>query len=247
MKPNRKLNLLGVILMSATIALNTGCDKDDNATEPIDAVTLNMLNETNGKTMLGDLFINKSNNFRTSVSWLADVGKTSGVGASIEPKTNNLVSEAAVIPGHLYQVFNEAMRRFPSGTTAVQLGAEYYKIYVKSLIETEDELTGAVVKYAKVKSTAKGLSALNTSIGTMREMGDEVAVALPKGGEYQLETNFNEDDDAFRLTETKGKLVIKLNRFPSDTHGPYGDYSVYIRAGGVYTVVKFGVYYYDYD
>ena len=44
------------------------CNNDDDLEMPADAITLNMMNEGNGKTVLGesDLYINAANNFYTS-------------------------------------------------------------------------------------------------------------------------------------------------------------------------------------
>ncbi|MEG1934635.1 MAG: DUF5036 family protein, partial [Rikenellaceae bacterium] len=87
MKLKRKSNIAGILLIILTSVFATSCNKDDNYSEPSDAITLNMLNEQNGKTMLGksDVFINKSINFCTNSCLIADAGSASGVGANIAP------------------------------------------------------------------------------------------------------------------------------------------------------------------
>ena len=44
------------------------CSDDDTPDDPADTITLNMLNEHNGKTYLGEsnVYINEANNFITS-------------------------------------------------------------------------------------------------------------------------------------------------------------------------------------
>lgn len=77
--------------------------------DPADTITLNMLNEHNGKTYLGEskTYINEANNFVTSSNFISDVGNGAGVGADILPSLTNLTHEVAVTPGHIYQIFDK--------------------------------------------------------------------------------------------------------------------------------------------
>ena len=85
------------------------CSDDDTPDDPADTITLNMLNEHNGKTYLGEsnVYINEANNFITSKNFISDVGNGAGVGANILPSLTNLTHEVAVTPGHIYQIFNK--------------------------------------------------------------------------------------------------------------------------------------------
>ena len=51
------------------------CSDDDTPDDPADTITLNMLNEHNGKTYLGEskTYINEANNFVTSSNFISDV------------------------------------------------------------------------------------------------------------------------------------------------------------------------------
>ena len=73
------------------------CSDDDTPDDPADTITLNMLNEHNGKTYLGEskTYINEANNFVTSSNFISDVGNGAGVGADILPSLTNLTHEVA--------------------------------------------------------------------------------------------------------------------------------------------------------
>lgn len=244
MKSKRKLDLLGILLMSLTFSVFTSCDKDD-AEDPVDAVTLNMLNEQNGKTLLGtsDVYINKSNNFRASSNFISAAGSASGVGVKIEPQMGNLVREAAVIQGHVYQVFDrETICEFPSGARALQVGAGYYQVYVVAPITSDDILTGAMVKYMLTYPNRKGLPEWEHDLGRLGYVGETVEMALPKGAECFFEEHSSSGNaEAFHVSTTGGKLVITLNKMPNPDYGPYGTYRTYIRSGNVFTTVVVNV------
>lgn len=231
MKTIRISNLLGILLMSLSFLFTTSCNKDD--IEPDDAVTLNMLDELNGKTLLGqsDVYINKANNFRTSSNLITEAGSASGIGSIAGPKLGNLVREAAVTPGHIYQIFDrESINEFPSGTLAVQVGATYYQVYAVSAITTNDVTTGAVVKYISVSPDGEGLPGLGHQLEKFRNVGEEIEMKLPKGAECY----WNEDtDNVFDISTDGGKLLISLKYWPSNSNS----YSIYIRLGSVFSSV----------
>lgn len=244
MIPKRKLNLPGILLMSLTFAfITTSCNNDnDIPKDPEDAVTLNMMDELNGKTPLGgsNVYINKANNFYSSSSFIADAGSSKGIGENIPPKLNNLVNEAAVIPGHLYQVFDKrTMRDFPSGTRAVEIEANYYHVYVVSpIINTDNVSTGAMVKYISVYPDPNGLPEIDRDLGILYYEGDIIEMDLLKDAEYALDEY---GANALRLSTSDGKLVITLDKTPSNISGPYGTYRIYIRQGNVFSTVKVNV------
>lgn len=244
----RKISkLLGITLMSLSLIFITSCEKEDSNLDDVsDAVTLNMLNESNGKTMLGvsNVYINKANNFFSSSSFIAEAGKASGVGVNIAPKLTNLVNQAAVTPGHIYQIFdNRTVREFPSGTKAIDADASYYRAFVASNIMNNNTITGAVVTYVSVRPNAKGLPEDDYDMGTLNEYGDQLEMSLPKGAECY----FDDNRDEFHVATTNGKLVITLNANPDNITGPYGDYHVYIRLGNVYRIIDFEVEYWTND
>lgn len=99
--------IVGIFLLSLCTMCFVNCSDDDTPDDPADTITLNMLNEHNGKTYLGEsnVYINEANNFITSKNFISDVGNGAGVGANILPSLTNLTHEVAVTPGHIYQIF----------------------------------------------------------------------------------------------------------------------------------------------
>ena len=100
--------LFGILLFLCSIGF-VSCGDDDDNKDPEGSVMLNMMNEGNGKTLLGasDVYINNSNNFKTSTCYIADVGATSGLGAPVKLSLDNLAKEIAVVPGHLYHIYGD--------------------------------------------------------------------------------------------------------------------------------------------
>lgn len=240
MRVKRISNVLGILLMSLSLIFITSCDKDDDGSkDPSDAVTLNMLNEQNGKTQLGvsGVYINKSNNFYTSSNLISEVGRANGVGVAVDPKLTNLVREVAVTPGHVYQIFEyETVREFPSGTPAVPVDAFYYQVYVVSPIKTDEVITGAVVKYVSILPDRKDLPEFEYKLGDIAFDGDNVEMRLPKGAEWYMNSYSSE---LFNLVNENGKLQISLKEWPDNEQ--LGNHSIYIRLGSVFTVVTVNV------
>lgn len=236
----RTKNLFGMLLLFLCTISLTSCNDDDDLKDPDTTITLNMMNEKNGKTIIGesDVYINNSNNFKTSSCYLTDVGETSGIGFNIQPQLNNLTQEAAVIPGHLYQIFHRnVMRNFPSGNRAILIGTGYYKVYVVSPINNGNENTGATVKYVLEYPATKGLPENEKIIGKVDNIGDQVEFSLPKDAEYAFSDYLNNERNSFDIRTENGKLKITLLESIDKIHGPYGHYGIYIRSGAVYTEV----------
>lgn len=236
----------GILLLSLVIGAFTNCSKSDRIPDdPSNTVILNMQNELNGKTFLGgtDVFINKSNNFFMSSHYITDAGEVGGLGVEIIPQFSNLAREAAVIPGHAYQVFDrDILLEFPSGKRAIQQGGPYLQAYVVSPITTGEGITGATVKFFQTASYEESLPEFNSKSGVFFNISDQLELSLPAGSEYVLEEKRYENvEDVFTLSANDGKLYITLIQTPSKISGPYGSYYLRIRQGNVYTRVRVGV------
>ena len=238
MNTKKMLQTACVFAILISFSILTSCSKDDDIpNDPTGTVTLNMLDERNGKTFLGvsDVYINKANNFHSSSSLLTDIGSAAGLGSQKAPVLNNLVREAAVQPGHIYQVFDyEAVREFPSGIRAVAVGAAYYQAYAVSPIQSETDRIGTVVKYVSVYPDSQGLPEYGYKFGEVNYAGDYVFFTLPKDSECFWYSGIPE---VFDIQVRDGELVMQLNRTPTGYNGVSGNYSIYIRKGNVYTAI----------
>lgn len=242
MKTRKFVGML--LLLLFTIGF-TSCNDDDETKDPEGTVTLNMLNEKNGKTILGesDVYINNSNNFKTSSCYISDAGKASGLGSNFQPQLNTLAQEVAVVSGHLYQIYDkDIIHSFPSGSLAVHAGSGYYKAYVMSEITNGTVVTGAMIKYAITYPDSEGLPSYGEVIGTLDEVGDSFEYNLSKNGECDLfDSNWNYNNDAFKIQINGNKLVVTLLKPVNTASGPYGEYNLYIRSGSTYTLAQVNI------
>lgn len=231
MKKNLLLRLLFVVMLFSVIS----CSDDDDSVDLQNITTLNMLNEDNGRTRLGnsDIYITDENNFSTSSCLLVELGGASGIGKVVPPKVGDgLVRKAAVLPGYLYQAFDEeTIKEFPSGTVAVIVGANYYQFYVESAIMKDVSNTGtavnvgAVVKYASVYPDPQDLPEYGSVIGEVNNDNAGVVVQFAGDVEYAYQDTYG-----FNVTVDGGKLTATYIE-------GFGDYPIYIRKGNVYTKV----------
>lgn len=237
--------LAGILLLLLFTIGFTSCNDDDEIKDPEGTVTLNMLNEENGKTILGesDVYINSSNNFKTSSCYIADVGNAPGLGGNFKPQLNTLAQEVAVVSGHLYQIYDRDMiRRFPSGSLAVHAGSGYYKAYVVSEIKNATVVTGAMVKYVLTYPDSEGLPSYGEVIGTLDEVGDSFEYNLSKNGECDfIDSQWNYNNDAFDIKINNNRLVVTLLKPVNTASGPYGEYNLYIRSGSTYTLAQVNI------
>lgn len=233
-------NVTGLLLLLAVLAM-PGCNKEDKVFEPEGAITLNMLNEENGKTILAnsDIFINKSNNFKGSLHLISEVGQVSNLGDKLSPRMTILSKEVAVIPGNAYQIFHpNSLVDFPSGIRAILKNSGYYQVHVKSLIQDNNKQTGAVVRYALVSPDGRSLPEVDYHVGECAYKGDVLTMEVSKDAECQLAPKSYEDvSSVFDLSHTGNKLTITLKQYANKVSGPYGDYYVYIRVKEVCTRV----------
>ena len=232
--------IIGISLLSLCTTCFMSCGDDDTPNDPTDTITLNMLNEHNGKTYLGEsgVYINEANNFAASSNFISDVGNGSGVGVNILPSLTNLTHEVATTPGHIYQIFDKnTLVEFPSENRAIQVEASYYQAYVASRILNGDVTIGAVVKYISVVPDNNGLPAYEHVIGSLHRIGETVELALPRNIEFFVK-GYTAGKKALDITSANNKLTITLTTPPDIVSGPYGTYELYIRSNNVFTVAK---------
>lgn len=237
MNTEKMFKAMCVFAILLASSMMTSCNNDDIADDPAGTVTLNMLDEQNGKTSLGlsDVYINKANNFRASSSLITDIGSAGGLGRIKAPVLDNLVREAAVMHGHIYQIFDyEAIREFPSGIKAVALGTAYYQAYAVSPIQNEAGSIGSVIKYVVAYPDSHGLPEYEYKFGDVYYSGDYAFYELPKDVECFWYSGIPE---VFGIEIRDGQLVMQLKKTPSEYNGVAGNYPIYIRKGNVYTAI----------
>lgn len=215
------------------IALNfcfISCSDDDDYGDPVGTVTLNMMNEDNGKTTLADtdIYIDNANNFYTRYNSLASLGKRNGLGDVGLPQLRVLANKAAVEPGNVYQFFrNEDLLEFPSGNTAIAVGATYGNMYVMSNLYREDEIIGANVKYSIEKVLDYGLPEFDYFLGTIDYTNMELSIKFSTSDfEYVTFQGRNE----IYYEKEGNELIIWLNDIVRDE-----TFELYVRIKESYT------------
>ena len=155
------MNRITVTFLLICTILISACKKtNDEAIDPQGTITLNMYDESNGKTMLGnsDVYINNSHNFICSSSVISSHGTKVGLGANVPLDLSNLVNEISVKEGYLYSVFDKnSLVTFPSNENALLCNAAYYKMFVTYIFTEESKPVGAEVKYVLEYPNANGL------------------------------------------------------------------------------------------
>lgn len=236
--------LIGIFFLSLSTVWFSSCNDDHTIEDPADTITINMLNENNGKTFLGrsNVYINEANNFYSTSNFIADAGNGQGVGAKVPLSLTSLTQEVAVTPGHVYQIFDKnILMDFPSGNRAIQVGASYYQAYVVSTINDKDIITGATVKYTSIVAESNQLPEYDRNLGALHQIGNKVEITLPRNSEYYIDEHDGEKKGSFYIEYTRNKLILTLAKSPSQISGPYGDYDIYIRLNNMFTVVNFRV------
>lgn len=202
--------------------------------DPVGTVTLNMMNQDNGRTMLGssDVYIDKADNFHGFACIIAELGQKSGLGAVSTPVLNGIAYEVAVKPGCAYQVFQkDLIRRFPSGNYALEIDSYYYNVYVVSRIEKEGVTTGAMVKYVSVDTPVRGLPEFNSDIGNLNNPMEDLHIDLPTS---DFEYTLLDDNGQVRCVKEGKRLVVSLE----DGNNVQGTFGIYIRIRESYTYVR---------
>lgn len=238
--------------LAASVALcclgtltTTSCSSDDDDYyTPENVILLNMMNEANGKTMLGEsgVYINNADNFTsgTGISSITDLGQRGGYGAS--PDLALLVKEVAVTPGNFYQVFDHSdIRMFASGKRALSVNASYYNLYAGEWIfDSEGSHAGVKVSYNIMQPDNNiGLPTWDYSIGTLthHEMSnsswvspESVSYTFPQNSEINVDYNYWED---YLSIDIEGSTVTASINNMRPRHS--GKAYVYARSGNLFT------------
>ncbi len=234
---NSKLLLVSAALLLTTSFVTCSSSDDDTPNDPVGTVTLNMLNEDNGQTELGnsDVYIDNGNNFYSSSCLLSSLGKKNGLGSISDILLIGGTNTIAAEPENAYQVFpSAAIREFPSGKLALSIGSNYYNVYVVSQMKQEDAVIGANVKFILMDVPGNDLPKLNTNIGTLDHNNanqQEITIELPTS-DFEYEPTFGNNVNEYEHGKNGNKLTIKLIDFFMPV-----DFGFYIRIKDSYTYV----------
>lgn len=231
-----KLLLLGTVL-ALTMSFTTCSDEDEIPNDPVGTITLNMQNESNGQTLLGnsDVYIDDANNFYSPSCLLSSLGKKNGLGSVSGMLLMGGTNTAAVEPGNAYQVFNgSTIKEFPSGKLALSIGSSYYNVYVVSQIKQGDAIIGANVKFILMDTPDNGLPSMNTNIGTIDHLDANkhaITIELPTS-DFEYEPAFNNLFNVYEHEKSGNKLTIRLIEYYMPR-----DFGFYIRIKDTFTYV----------
>ena len=224
-----------------------GCSsKNDDEESEVFSTTLNMMNEDNGKTLFEDTgyYIDNVGNFTSEYGYwcIVDAGNTSLSNTKWQADLENRVRTAAVQYNHSYHFFRNAdLIEFPSGTFAVPLETDFYKLRVEEPIKENGVTKGAVVKFVKSKVSSRTLPAKGSVIGSMVNAADsKIEIPVPKGAEYCEGEKIKSIGNIFDIQINDGKLIIKPNYW-SDGSSRREEFDLYIRQGSICTKVLFYV------
>lgn len=189
------------------------------------------------------MFISIVPNFKTASCHITDAGETSGLGVDIQPLLNNIAQEVAVVPGHLYQIYDsKVFRDFPSGNRAIRIGTSYYKAFVVSKIVNGSAITGAMIKYVLAYPEINGLPAYEEVIGTLDNVGESFEYELPQNEECDFSHDYwSYNRDAFDIQIENNKFIVTLLKSIDKVSGPYGTYKIFIRSGSTYTLAEINI------
>lgn len=191
-----KKRILWGFILTVVVMGSVSCSKSV-LPDPDGTVTLNMYNEENGKTLLGNsIYINQSNNFCTKQNGVGfkEVGKVGGLGDVVDLNFKGAASEVAMKVGCGYLIgISDNTHFFPSGRLAYRAEYFYYTLFVESDLKKDDKSVGAVVKYAHLQAMQNGLPKEGTECrfdyfykaGQGSEWHDCAVIELPKNHEYE--------------------------------------------------------------
>lgn len=167
-----KSNLVIWVALSWLMACFS-CSDDLSEEElfPEGTATLYMMDERNGKTLLGnsDVYITGERNFHSNRFPIFDMGKKSGIGDIEMPDFINMAPQVAVQPGNGYLIcdVDDILEFEESGQLAIAESASVYRVFVDSWIQRGDSITGANVRFLLGKPSEGQLPVWGTSLGTI--------------------------------------------------------------------------------
>ena len=214
------------------------CSKDDGAKgDPAGSALLNMMNESNGRTLLGssDVYVDDAGNFVCSSAVIAYVGRVNGLNG-VPIRFDNLVRKTAVDVGGGYLVYDgDSLHEFASGRVALAAGTTFYRMRVESEIMGENASTGKQemtgVKVVYYADRAGNADILPEPFERVYNLGGSYGTVLEKQDAELL----NRADE---IVTTSG-LVVRRDangEWIVDMENRYDSY-IYVRIGDLWSAI----------
>lgn len=222
------------------------CNKDDEEIDlfPAGTSSLRMMNEDNGKTLLGnsDVYITKEGNFASDRFPLFDMGEKNGIGDIGMPDFINMAPKVAVQLKHGYVICSDdKVHTFASKRKAIARDEMVYRVFVDSWIQDKDgNAVGANVRFllGTPLSEEGALPAWGINIGSLswnyEQNANSNSIRVPlSSNDAEVEFITQHADEYIAYTVDRNTLSFTLK----NEWWPGGDYQLRIRSGQVYTEV----------
>ena len=240
-------NLLNICLLTALLSLSlTSCHDRDKYDVPDDMVTIKMMDEDNGKTVIGltDIYMTRAHNLVTNDYYLVDMGQVLDLGhvEENEPDFVTLTDKAAVGEYEGYLAFLRTdLKRFPSGISGIALNAQYYRIWVDEFIEDGDKKVGATVCFAQFRPKQNNLPNWQAVAGVIDQTGGQTTVSFSvenKNVEPMLDETTEKMLTCTITNAGKKQTDFQVSINPYITSSIAGTYPIYLRCGNSYTMAQ---------
>ena len=221
------------ILTLLPIVSSCGDDNDEpqpgypDPTIPENAVQLNMMNESNGKSLLGntDVYLSDGNNLVSSEEYL--IGKVTKLPLSLSasPELSQLFPQIAVETKNIYQIFaKENLHKFPSGISALKDNTTYINAYVESWINKKKKKIGAKISFLEENVTNDFPFGAETSCHSSKSDGKTLVNDIKFGNSDEIEVL------SIKPENKNISIDIRSDKLQITTIGPVtSDIEIYVR------------------
>ncbi len=236
--------LFGIGTLFLCVLCTGSCSDDDPNPFPEGTSSLRMMNEDNGKVLLGnsDVYITGEGNFNSNSFPIFDRGQKQGISDIDLPDFVNMAPAVAVVPGHGYVICSpHDVRTFDSRKNAIREDANVYRVFVDSWIEDkEGDKAGANVYFllgSPVQDEKSRMPAWGSCIGSLgwdfqEDKSKELSLSFPSG---DIEVSFFDSATAKDISYSIRNNTLTFCR----THSSYRaeNHEMFVRHKNVYTEV----------
>ncbi len=159
------------------------CTKDESLEIPADTVSLNVMDEDHGKTLIGptDIYMTRDQNIVSQDYWLFDCGQVLDIGHVEENgpdfQTASNIAGVDNYKGYI-AVAKTACRAFYSGNHAVAISEGYYRLWADEWIKESKKVVGMQFQFAKLAPERKALPEWNSPLGTLDQAQGRTTLTL---------------------------------------------------------------------